>query len=146
MTEVAVGVFGDSVAGLACVDDDHGPALAAELECGGEPGGRSPDDGDVAVPLDAYEGVLTHLPARYSADHGSRLVLRDRGKVGLSLGEREITVETGEAAQFATLMPLAVAAVGGSAALIMIFEPDRPRASRNRWPSDAVILTGPTPA
>jgi hypothetical protein len=60
MTEVAVQVCGGSVARLAVVDDDHGPALAPELESGGEPGGRSADDGDVAVPLDDHGGVVTY--------------------------------------------------------------------------------------
>ena len=52
MTEVAVHVGGGGIARLAGVDDDDRPALAPELERGGEPGGRSADDGDVAVPLD----------------------------------------------------------------------------------------------
>ena len=52
VAEVAVHVGGGGVAGLAGVDDDHRPALAPELERGGEPGGRPADDGDVAVPLD----------------------------------------------------------------------------------------------
>lgn len=45
-------VCGGGVARLAVVDDDHGPALAPELECGGKSGRRSADDDDVAVPLD----------------------------------------------------------------------------------------------
>ncbi len=49
-------VFSGSVAGFAGVDDDHGPALAPELECGGQPGGGSADDGDVAMPLDGFGG------------------------------------------------------------------------------------------
>jgi hypothetical protein len=59
-TEVAVHVGGGGVAWLAGVDDDHRPALAAQLEGGREPGGRSADDGDVAVPLDGAGGVVTH--------------------------------------------------------------------------------------
>ncbi len=50
-TEVAVRAFGRGIARLAGVDDDHRPSLAPELECGGQSGGRSADDGDVAVPL-----------------------------------------------------------------------------------------------
>lgn len=50
------------------------------------------------------------------------------GRVRLSLGEREITVETGEAAEFATMTPHAVAAVDGPAELIMIFDRDGQRA------------------
>ena len=40
----------------------------------------------------------------------------------LSLGEREITVEAGEAAEFATMTPHAFAAIDGPAELIMIFD------------------------
>jgi transcriptional regulator with XRE-family HTH domain len=51
-----------------------------------------------------------------------------KGRVRLSLGEREIIVETGEAAEFATMTPHAFAAVGGPAELIMIFDRDGQRA------------------
>jgi mannose-6-phosphate isomerase-like protein (cupin superfamily) len=44
------------------------------------------------------------------------------GRVLLSLGDREITVEAGEAAEFATMTPHAIAALGGPAELIMIFD------------------------
>ncbi|MGH9081888.1 MAG: helix-turn-helix domain-containing protein [Acidimicrobiales bacterium] len=50
------------------------------------------------------------------------------GRVRLSLGEREVTVETGEAAEFATMTPHAVAAIDGPAELIMIFDRDGQRA------------------
>jgi quercetin dioxygenase-like cupin family protein len=50
------------------------------------------------------------------------------GRVRLSLGEREITVETGEAAEFATMTPHAFAAVDGATELIMIFDRDGQRA------------------
>lgn len=50
------------------------------------------------------------------------------GRVRLSLGEREITVETGEAAEFATMTPHAFAAIDGPAELIMIFDRDGQRA------------------
>lgn len=46
------------------------------------------------------------------------------GRVRLSLGEREIIVETGEAAEFATMTPHAFAAVDGPAELVMIFDRD----------------------
>jgi DNA-binding XRE family transcriptional regulator/quercetin dioxygenase-like cupin family protein len=46
------------------------------------------------------------------------------GRVRLSLGEREITVETNEAAEFSTMTPHALAAVDGPAELIMIFDRD----------------------
>jgi transcriptional regulator with XRE-family HTH domain len=50
------------------------------------------------------------------------------GRVRLSLAEREIVVETGEAAEFGTMTPHAFAAVGGPAELIMIFDRDGHRA------------------
>jgi DNA-binding XRE family transcriptional regulator len=50
------------------------------------------------------------------------------GRVLLSLGEREITVETGEAAEFATMTPHAITAIDGPAELIMIFDRDGQRA------------------
>jgi transcriptional regulator with XRE-family HTH domain len=50
------------------------------------------------------------------------------GRVRLSLGERQITVEAGEAAEFATMTPHAFAAVDGPAELIMIFDRDGQRA------------------
>ena len=50
------------------------------------------------------------------------------GQVRLSLGEREITVQAGEAAEFATMTPHAFAAIDGPAELIMIFDRDGQRA------------------
>ena len=50
------------------------------------------------------------------------------GRVRLSLGDREITVETGEAAEFATMTPHAFAAIDEAAELIMIFDRDGQRA------------------
>jgi transcriptional regulator with XRE-family HTH domain len=47
-----------------------------------------------------------------------------QGRVRLSLGGREIVVETGEAAEFATMTPHAFAAMDGPAELIMIFDRD----------------------
>jgi transcriptional regulator with XRE-family HTH domain len=50
------------------------------------------------------------------------------GRVRLLLGEREIVVETGEAAEFATMTPHAMVAEGGPAELIVIFDRDGQRA------------------
>jgi transcriptional regulator with XRE-family HTH domain len=50
------------------------------------------------------------------------------GRVRLLLGEREITLETGEAAEFTTMTPHAVAAIDKPAELIMIFDRDGQRA------------------
>ena len=54
------------------------------------------------------------------------------GRVLLSLGDREITVETGEVAEFATMTPHAIAAVDGPAELIMIFDRDGQHAHVHR--------------
>jgi transcriptional regulator with XRE-family HTH domain len=50
------------------------------------------------------------------------------GRVRLLLGDREILVETGEAAEFTTMTPHAIVAVDGPAELIMIFDRDGQRA------------------
>jgi transcriptional regulator with XRE-family HTH domain len=50
------------------------------------------------------------------------------GRVHLSLGDREILVEAGEAAEFGTMTPHAFEAVDGPAELIMIFDRDGQRA------------------
>lgn len=50
------------------------------------------------------------------------------GRVRLSLGEREITVQAGESAEFSTMTPHALAAIDGPAELIMIFDRDGQRA------------------
>lgn len=54
------------------------------------------------------------------------------GRVRLLLGEREIMVETGQAAEFATMTPHACHAVDGPAELIMIFDRDGQRAHIHR--------------
>ncbi len=61
------------------------------------------------------------------------------GRVRLLLGDREITVETGEAAEFTTMTPHAVAAFDEPAELIMIFDRDGQRAHihhENQRPSE----------
>ncbi len=50
------------------------------------------------------------------------------GRVRLSLGEREVVIETGEAAEFATMTPHAITAVDDPAELFMIFDRDGQRA------------------
>ncbi len=54
------------------------------------------------------------------------------GRVRLSLGERDIIVETGEAAEFGTMTPHAFAAIDGPAELIMIFDRDGQHAHVHR--------------
>ena len=50
------------------------------------------------------------------------------GRIRLHLGEREVIVEEGEAAEFATMTPHAFTALDGPAELIMIFGRDGERA------------------
>lgn len=45
------------------------------------------------------------------------------GRVTLWLGDRRIEVEAGEAAEFATMTPHAVTALGGPAEVLMVFDP-----------------------
>jgi transcriptional regulator with XRE-family HTH domain len=56
------------------------------------------------------------------------------GRVRLVLGEREVVVETGEAAEFATMTPHAFSAIDGPAELIMIFDRDGQRAHVHHEP------------
>lgn len=50
------------------------------------------------------------------------------GTITLHLGERDLTIRTGEAAEFATMTPHAISAIDGPAELIMIFDRDGQRA------------------
>jgi transcriptional regulator with XRE-family HTH domain len=84
-------------------------------------------------PTDSTTAVKMRLePTRRAAEQrvhpGHDWFFVIAGRVRLSLGEREITVETGEAAEFATMTPHAIAAIDGPAELIMIFDRDGQRA------------------
>lgn len=50
------------------------------------------------------------------------------GRVRLQLGDREIVVEAGEAAEFATMTPHSITAVDGPAEVVMIFDREGERA------------------
>jgi transcriptional regulator with XRE-family HTH domain len=50
------------------------------------------------------------------------------GRIRLTLGDRTILVETGEAAEFSTMTPHALDAVDGPAELVMVFDRDGQRA------------------
>ena len=63
---------------------------------------------------------------RVHPGHDWFLVLE--GRVRLWLGERQVDVDAGEAAEFATMVPHAVTALGGPAELIMVFDRDGQRA------------------
>lgn len=58
------------------------------------------------------------------------------GRVRLMLGEREIMVEAGEAAEFNTMTPHSFAAADGPAEIIMIFDRDGQRAHVHHEPAD----------
>jgi transcriptional regulator with XRE-family HTH domain len=71
---------------------------------------------------------------RVHAGHDWFFVLE--GRICLWLGERKITVETGEAAEFATMTPHAISAIDNPAELIMIFDRDGQRAHSHHGSAD----------
>jgi transcriptional regulator with XRE-family HTH domain len=85
----------------------------------------------VAVKM-RLEPTHTKTEQRVHPGHDWFFVLE--GRVRLSLGERDILVETGEAAEFGTMTPHAFAAVDGPAELIMIFDRDGQHAHVHREP------------
>lgn len=70
----------------------------------------------------------TRAPVEQQVHPGHDWFFVIEGKVRLSLGDREIVVETGEAAEFATMTPHAVSAIDDAAELLMIFDRDGRRA------------------
>lgn len=58
------------------------------------------------------------------------------GRICLLLGEREVMVEAGEAAEFNTMTPHSFAAVDGPAEIVMIFDRDGQRAHVHNEPSE----------
>ena len=70
----------------------------------------------------------TDRPAEQRVHPGHDWFFVIEGQVRLLLGEREILVGTGEAAEFATMTPHSIAASNGPAELIMIFDRDGQRA------------------
>jgi transcriptional regulator with XRE-family HTH domain len=69
-------------------------------------------------------------PQRVHPGHDWFFVLE--GRVRLSLGAREVIVEAGEAAEFATMTPHAFDAIEGPAELVMIFDREGQRAHVHR--------------
>ena len=84
-----------------------------------------PTGSTIAVKM-RLEPTRTAAEQRVHPGHDWFFVLE--GRVRLSLGDREITVENGEAAEFATMTPHAFAAIDGPAELIVIFDRDGQRA------------------
>lgn len=72
------------------------------------------------------EPTARRPPQRVHPGHDWFFVIA--GTVMLHLGDRNITVETGEAAEFTTMTPHALSAVDAPAELIMIFDRDGQRA------------------
>jgi transcriptional regulator with XRE-family HTH domain len=70
------------------------------------------------------------VPQRVHPGHDWFFVLE--GRVRLLLGDREIIVERGEAAEFATMTPHALEAIDGPAELVMLFDRDGHRAHVHR--------------
>jgi len=58
------------------------------------------------------------------------------GRVRLDLGERQVVVETGEAAEFATMTPHSISAIDHPAELIMIFDRDGHRSHVHKKSDD----------
>lgn len=84
-----------------------------------------PDGRTVAMKI-RYERSDPPPAQRVHPGHDWFLVLQ--GRVRLWLGDRQIDVSAGEAAEFATMVPHAISALDGPAELIMIFDRDGQRA------------------
>ncbi len=84
-----------------------------------------PDGTTTAIKM-RLEPARTPPPQQVHPGHDWFFVTE--GRVQLSLGERDITIETGEAAEFATMTPHALTAIDNPAELIMIFDRDGQRA------------------
>lgn len=70
----------------------------------------------------------TEVPPSQRVHPGHDWFLVLEGRARLLLGERQIDVEAGEAAEFATMVPHAITALDGPVELIMIFDRDGQRA------------------
>lgn len=84
-----------------------------------------PDARTIAMKM-RFEPTDRPPAQRVHPGHDWFLVLS--GRVRLWLGERQVDVEAGEAAEFATMVPHAITAVGGPAELIMVFDREGQRA------------------
>jgi transcriptional regulator with XRE-family HTH domain len=88
-----------------------------------------PDGATAAIKM-RLEPAGTPPPQQVHPGHDWFFVTE--GRVRLRLGERDITIETGEAAEFATMTPHAITAIDNPAELIMIFDRDGQRAHTHR--------------
>jgi transcriptional regulator with XRE-family HTH domain len=88
-----------------------------------------PGGSKIAVKM-RLEPDSQHVKQRVHPGHDWLFVLS--GRVLLLLGDREITVNTGEAADFATMTPHAFSAIDQPAELLMIFDRDGQHAHIHR--------------
>ena len=93
-----------------------------------------PADGNDSRGEDAPRSERPAPEQRVHAGHDRLFVLE--GRICLWLGERKITIETGEAAEFATMTPHAISAIDNPAELIMIFDRDGQRAHSHHGSAD----------
>lgn len=70
----------------------------------------------------------TRRPPEQRVHPGHDWLFVVEGRVRLLLGDRQVVVTTGEAAEFATMTPHAIAALDAPAELIMVFDRDGQRA------------------
>jgi transcriptional regulator with XRE-family HTH domain len=84
-----------------------------------------PTDATVALKV-RYEPTDRESEQRTHPGHDWFFVIE--GRVRLMLGEREVIVERGEAAEFTTMTPHSIAAIDSPAELIMVFDRDGHRA------------------
>lgn len=82
-----------------------------------------------------YEPTARPPPQQVHPGHDWFFVIE--GRVRLFLGDREIIVEIGQAAEFATMTPHAISAIDGPAEVIMIFDRDGQRAHVHHMTTDA---------
>jgi transcriptional regulator with XRE-family HTH domain len=88
-----------------------------------------PDSSTVAMKM-LVEPTAARPQQQVHPGHDWLFVLS--GRLLLALGDREITVEAGEAAEFATMTPHAFVALDGPTELLMIFDRDGQRAHVHR--------------
>ncbi|WP_293783317.1 helix-turn-helix domain-containing protein [uncultured Aeromicrobium sp.] len=88
-----------------------------------------PDSATIAVKM-RLEPTSGQVPQRVHPGHDWLFVLS--GRLRLTLGDRDIVVETGEAAEFGTMTPHAFTAIDGSTEVLMIFDRDGQQAHVHR--------------
>jgi len=117
---------------LLAADDDADVVIRPTPSCSGD---RTtwmlsrPTGSRVAIKM-RLEPTDAPTDTRVHPGHDWFFVLE--GRVLLTLGDREVVVQAGEAAEFATMTPHATRAIDGPAELVMIFDRDGQRAHVHR--------------